>query len=77
MASIAPHRAIRPAGYPSRLVLDPVWAGYMGVIVPEKDQREWPDEPPFCVECGQEMLTIGDLMQEGRPEWHAEEDLNP
>ena len=68
-----PHEAIRPPDYPSRYELDATWAAYFGVAV---EERKWPSDPPFCTDCGAEMLTLGDLTQEGRPEWHADESLN-
>lgn len=57
-----PHDAVRPADYPTKEQLD---------------TQPWPELPPFCVECGEEMLTAGDLTQTGAPEWHADERLNP
>jgi hypothetical protein len=59
---IAPHEAVRPASYPSISILN--------------GAETWPKDPPYCVVCGQEMLTVGDLEQPGQPEWHSEEALN-
>lgn len=70
-----PHAAVRPSGYPTRYELDARWAGFEGVRI--EKEKAWPKDPPFCVACGEEMLTVGDLTQEGRPERHAEEALNP
>lgn len=73
---IPPHVAVRPGNYPSREQLEPVWAAFAGRPVAAMDVRDWPSDPPFCATCGEEMLTIGNLEIEGRPEWHSDESLN-
>lgn len=62
--TIVQHLAVRPDAYPST---DSLASG----------ATPWPSEPPYCVECGHEMLTEAsyDAVDERDNECHSQLDL--